>query len=117
MAEKIQLVAKLTDIEDLVSFMPLYQEGSVLALYLEMSEEVQQCINKIEVRLKEAFMEGEFMSYTWLEKIRWPGEQVDIYANETRRLAGGLVGYTREGLEQTVRLWFMIYFPDHILVA
>lgn len=78
--------------------MPLHLEGLALALYLEMNEKTQQCAKKIEARLKEAFMEGEFMSYVWLEKIRWSGEQIDVFANEIRRLVG-LAGYTGEGLE------------------
>lgn len=56
------------------------------------------------------------MSYVWLDKIRWPYEQIQVFANEIRRLAG-LADYTREGLEQTVRLQFMIGFPNCISVV
>lgn len=45
-------------VEHLVSFMLLYLEGSVLAPFLELNTEAQQCTE----RLNEAFMEGEFMS-------------------------------------------------------
>lgn len=62
-------------IEYLVSFMPLYVEGLELALYLEMNEEAQKCVEKIEARLKETFMEREFMFYIQLEKIKWCGNK------------------------------------------
>ena len=48
----------------------------------------------IEVRLKEAFMQGLFNS-----KIS--GESVDVYSNNIKRLAG-LAGYMGRGLNQTV---------------
>lgn len=55
--------------------MPLFLEGLALAVCLEMGEEAQQNMEKIEARLKEAFTEGAFVSYAWLRKARWTGEQ------------------------------------------
>ena len=67
--KKLKLVAKFQKISDLASFIPLFLEGDVFALYLDMSEEDQQDEKMIEVRLKEAYMEGPFEVYEKLKKI------------------------------------------------
>lgn len=114
--KKAKLVAKLKKIEDRASFLPLYLEGDALALYLEMSDADQADVGKIEARLKQAFTEGAFASYSRLGSLKWVGEQVDVYANEIRRLAG-LAGFTGEGLERIIKLTFVNGFPDQISVA
>ena len=113
--KKGRLVAKLMEIDDLASFIPLYLEGSALALYMEMSDAEQRDIDQIESRLKEAFAQGRFEAYGQLKVLTWRGEQVDVFANETRRLAG-LAGWTGEGLELAVKLAFITGFPDHVSV-
>ena len=40
--KKLKLVAKLQKISDSANFIPLFLEGDVLVLYLEMNEEDQQ---------------------------------------------------------------------------
>lgn len=111
--KKAKLVAKLMEIKDIASFIPLYLEGDAMALYLEMSEVDQLNADKIEGRLKEAFAQGSFEAYGKLKGLRWAGEQVDVYANEIRRLAG-LAGWKGEGLELAVKLAFITGFPDRI---
>lgn len=96
--KKAELVAKLMEIADLASFIPLYLEGDALASYLEMKESDQASAEKIKNRLKEAFTEGMFRAYGRLSCVRWTGEQVDAFANEIRRLAG-LAGWKGEGRE------------------
>lgn len=113
--KKTKLVAKLMEIKDLASFMPLYLEGDALALYLEMSETDQLDAGKIEDRLKEAFAQGRFEAYGRLIGLKWTGEQVDVYANEIRRLAG-LAGWKAEGLELSVKLAFITGFPDRMSI-
>ena len=61
--KKAQLVAKLLEIKDLARFILLYLERDALALYLEMREEDQTDVKKIENRLKEAFAQGRFEAY------------------------------------------------------
>ena len=114
--KKAKLVAKLKKIDDIASFVPLYLEGDALALYLEMSDTDQTDIKKIESRLLQAFTEGPFSAYDRLGKLRWTGEQVDVYANEIRRLAG-LAGFCGEGLERIIKLSFVNGFPDTVSVA
>ena len=113
--KKARLVAKLMEIKDVASFILLYLEGDAMALDLEMSEEDQTKVEKIENRLKEAFAEGRFEAYGRLKGLRWKGEQVDVFANEIRRLAG-LAGWKGEGLELAVKLAFITGFPDRVSV-
>ncbi len=64
--KKVKLVAKLQGISDVTSFMPLYLEGDVLALYLEMKDEDQLDAGKVEASMKEALWRGAFMAYSEL---------------------------------------------------
>ena len=111
--KKIQLVAKLQNITDLASFLPLYLEGEALALYLAMDSTDQLDIEEIEKRLKVAFSDYMSTAYAKLVKFRWSCEKVDVYANEIRRLAG-LAGFEEDGLENVVRLTFINGLPDSI---
>ena len=61
------------------------------------------------------FLEGAFEAYNKLRKVTWTGEPVDVYAAEIRRLAG-LVGYTGQSLEKTIKIAFVSGFPDCILM-
>ena len=108
-------MAKLQNITDLASFLPLYLEGEVLALYLEMDSTDQVDIEEIEKCLKVAFSDYMFTAYAKLVIFRWPGEKVDVYANEIRRLAG-LAGF-EDRLENVVRLTCINNLPDLISVS
>ena len=109
-------MAKLQNITDLASFLPLYLEGEVLALYLEMDSTDQVDIEEIEKCLKVAFSDDMFTAYAKLVTFRWSGEKVDVYANEIRRLVG-LAGFEEDGLENVVRLTFINGLPDLISVS
>lgn len=111
--KKAKLVAKLQGVKDLATFVPLFLEGDALALYLQLSEEEQSKIAIIEKKLLEAFTDGPFVAYGKLVKKRWEGEQVDVFANEIRRL-GGLAGFEGVGLDRLVTLTFVNGFPDSI---
>ena len=110
---KVKLVAKLQKISDLASFLPLYLEGDALALYLELSDAEQLNIDAIEKKLKEAFTDSAFVAFAKMSQKRWAGEQVDVYANELKRL-GGLAGFTGAGLNRLVMLSFVNGFPANI---
>ena len=111
--KKIELVAKLTKVEDEALFIPLYLEGGALAMYLEMSDTDQSSATAIKNKLKEAFCDNKFVSYSKLINYKWTGEPVDIFANELRRLSG-LAGFKGDAAEQVVRLAFVTGFPDDI---
>ncbi|XP_068224614.1 uncharacterized protein [Palaemon carinicauda] len=114
--KKVTLVAKLQRKVDLASFIPLYQEGDALALYMEMGDEDQECAAKIQEKLKVAFSDDPFSAFGKLVQLKWTGEPVDVHANEIRRLAG-LAKLDKVGLENVVKLTFVNGFPDNISVA
>lgn len=111
--QKVKLVAKLAGVTDLASFIPLYLDGSALAVYLEMDEKGQTNAMSIERRLREVYADGVYVAYAKVVGLKWSGESVDVFANEIRRLAG-LAGFTKEGLKCMIRLAFVTGFPDNI---
>lgn len=111
--KKIELVAKLTKVGDLASFIPLYLEDGALAVYLEMEEDGQKNAETIKEKLLEAFSDSMFVAYSKLVKMRWTGESVDVFANELRRLSG-LAGFKGDACERMVKLAFVHGFPDNI---
>ena len=110
---KVKLVARLKKITDLASFVPLYLEGDALALYLEMSETEQKCVDSIEKKLKTAYTDGLFTAYGKLTHYKWTGECIDVYASEIRKLAG-LAGFQGDGLKRVVKLQFVIGLPNEV---
>ena len=110
---KLELVAKLLKIEDVVTLIPMYLEGNVLVVYLEMGENDQADTESIEKRLQTVFLEGAFDAYNKLRKVTWTREPVNVYTAEIRWLAG-LVGYKGQSLKKTVKMAFVSSFPDRI---
>ena len=110
---KVKLVAKLQQVDDVSSFLPLFLEGDALALYLQLSEEQQSDVTVIERKLTEAFTDSAFKAFSKLTRKQWEGEPVDVYVNELKRL-GGLAGFTGVGLDRIVRLTFINGFPDRV---
>ena len=55
---KVELVAKLTGEKDLATLIPLYLEGSALALYLELAEEKRADAALLKKELLRAFSDG-----------------------------------------------------------
>ncbi len=111
--KKVKLIAKLKKITDEACFLSLYLEGDALSWYLEMRDMDQKYVGKIEAGLKSAFMEGPFVAYHRLGSLAWDGEQVNVFANEIRRLAG-LAGFTGDGLDRIIKSTFVNGFPDQI---
>ena len=67
---KLKLVAKLREIEDVAKLIPMYLEGHALAVYLELKKKKDQADAKsIQKRLKTAFSEGAFEAYNMQSKI------------------------------------------------
>ena len=101
--------------EDEARFLPLYLEGHALAIYLEMGETDRKDPAKIKNRLKEAFCDGPFVAHAKLSGMKWGGEEVDVFANEIRRLAG-LARFEGPYLEHIVKLTFINGLPDYMSV-
>ena len=112
---KVGLVAALKKIDDEAKFLPLYLEGHALAIYLEMDETDRKDPAKIKNHLKEAFCDGPFVAYAKLSSMKWGGEEVDVYANEIRRLAG-LARFEGPSLEHIVKLTFIKGLRDYMSV-
>ena len=112
---KVGLVAALKKIDDEAKFLPLYLEDHALAIYLEMDETDRKDPAKIKNHLKEAFCDGPFVAYAKLSSMKWGGEEVDVYANEIRRLAG-LARFEGPPLEHIVKLTFINGLPDYMSV-
>ena len=52
-------------------------------------------VEVINTKVQEAFSDGPYSAFAKLSSIKWTGQQVDVMANETRRLAG-LAGFTSD---------------------
>ena len=111
--QKVKLVARLQGVKDLATFLPLYLEGDALALFLQLSEQEQADAGVVERKLLSAFTDSPFVAYAKLAQRRWNGEQVDVFANELRRL-GGLSGLSGDGLDRVTKFAFVNGFPDNI---
>ncbi|GFS18866.1 Zf-CCHC domain containing protein [Elysia marginata] len=109
----VELVARLTKVTDLASFLPLYLEGNALAVYLEMGDKEKSDATVIKQKLIEAFTDSRFVAFSKLRSCKWTGKPVDVFANEIRRMARES-GLTGDGLEKVVKLTFDTGFPDHI---
>ena len=101
--KKVRLVAKLQQVDDVASLLPLYFDGDALALYKEMDADDQKQIEQIEAWLKEAFTDDAFAVYRKETMIRWAGERVDVYANKIRQLVG-MAWFKGDGLERLTKL-------------
>ncbi len=110
---KIELVAKLTKTKDLTCLIPMYLEGGALAVYLEMSSEVQEDIQKLKSGLLRAFADSPFTAFSKLKSSRWNGEPIDIYVTELRKLAREC-GFEGEALERVVRLALVTAVPEKV---
>ena len=106
-------MAKLQQVNDVASLLPLYLEGNALALDMEMEEDDLKQIEQIKAWLKEVFTDNAFAAYRKVTMIRWAGEHVDIYANKIRQLVG-LARFNGDELERLTKLTFIAGFPKTI---
>ena len=111
--QKVELVAKLTQVKNVAAFLPLYLEGSALAVYLELSDADKEDEGVIKRKLVEAFSDSRFVAFGKLKVASWTGEPVDVFANEIRRMARAS-GFVGVGLEEIVKLTFVTGFPENI---
>ena len=100
---KVELVAGLKKIEDEAKFLPLYLETD------------RKDPAKIKNRLKEAFCDRPFVAHAKLSSMKWGGEELDVFANEIRQLAG-LARFEGPYLEHIVKLTFINGLPDYMSV-
>ena len=85
---QLRLVARLQGLDDLAMVLPLFLDGAALAVYEQMDEAARNDITKIEDALITAFGLDRFQAFEEFRvRIRQPGEPVDVFMSELRRLA------------------------------
>jgi len=86
--KKLQLVAKLQNVTDLVSFLPLFMSGGAFAVYEGLDDKVKTDFVKLNSALRKAFSENRFDAYDQFVNRRLEvGESVDVYVADLKRLA------------------------------
>ena len=92
--EKAELVCALRGITRLEAVLPLRLTGGAFAVYQQLTAEDKADSGKIKFALKTAFAVDAFTAYElFVARRLQPGETVDVYLAELRRLAvpfGGL---------------------------
>lgn len=95
--DKFDLLVKLRDIKNVETVLPMFLEGSALAVYTELSEEEKTSAKSIREALLNAFSVNPFRAYEQFSKRVWRDEPVDVYMTELRKLAR-LAGITSDKL-------------------
>ena len=109
--KKAELVVRIKKIEDEAGFIPLHLEGTAFSVFEQMKEEDQQDAKAIKQRLREAFGQNKFAAYNAFRQRSWcPGEAVDAYMSDLRRLAG-LAGVESDEL---IRCAFICGLPEDV---
>lgn len=86
--KKLELVCKLQKVKDLESVIPLFLSGGAFAVYDGLSEDVKKNYVSLTQALQQAFSVNSFQAYElFIQKRLLPGESVDVYASELKRLA------------------------------
>lgn len=85
---QVALVAKLQNIDDLATVLPLFLDGAAMSVYEQMKEADKAEVEKIEGALKVAFCPDKFEAYEEFHtRTRRVGEPVEVFLSELRRLA------------------------------
>ena len=86
--KKIDLVARLHGIDSVVALIPLYLEGTAFTVYDQLEDHMKDDEAAIKKALRDAFGQNKFSAYDSLRQRSWtPGEPVDAYLADLRRLA------------------------------
>jgi hypothetical protein len=112
--EKLELVAKLQNIEQLQSFLPLFLSGSAFAVYKQLPKTDRDDYDKLKASLLLAFGVNSYAAYEQLQRrIYQDGETVDVYLSDIRRLVT-LMGQSNP--EPLLKCAFMAGLPVDISV-
>lgn len=110
--DKLELIAKLQKVEDLVSFLPLFLSGPAFAVYKQLDDSTKGNYTKLKEELLQAFSDNSFSAYEQLRtRTLVDGETVDVYLADLRRLVA-LIGQTEP--EPLLKCAFVAGLPDEI---
>lgn len=85
--DKLEFVAKLQKIEDLVSFVPLFLEKGAFAVFKSLSENEKSDYVLLKQALTRAFSSDKFQAYDqFVTRILKQNESVDVYVADLQRL-------------------------------
>ena len=97
--EKAELVCALRGITRLEAVLPLRLTGGAFAVYQQLTAEDKADSGKIKLALKTAFAVDAFTAYElFVARRLQPGETVDVYLAELRRLAVSFGGLPEKAL-------------------
>ena len=95
--DKFELLVKLKEITKEETVLPMFLEGSALAVYTELSTAQKEEAKTIKDALLSAFSVNLFSAYEQFSKRVWRDEPVDVYMTELRKLVR-LAGVTSDKL-------------------
>ena len=88
---KLELVAKLQNIDDKTAFVPLFLNGPAFALYEQLNDTVKKDYTKLKKELMTAFSMNCYSAYGLLrERVLEDGETVDVYLSDLKRLVSAI---------------------------
>ena len=97
--EKVELVCELRGIKGLHAVVPLRLTGGAFAVYQQLGESEKKKYEDIKKALTSAFAADRYEAYDQFERRRLrPGETVDVFVSELRRLAGLFGGMPDDSL-------------------
>ncbi|XP_043231549.1 uncharacterized protein LOC122386434 [Amphibalanus amphitrite] len=97
--DKVELVCQLRGIKGLHVVVPLRLTGGAFAVYQQLGEDEKKKYEDIKRALTSAFASDRFEAYDQFERRRLrPGETVDVFVSELRRLAGLFGGMPDDSL-------------------
>ena len=109
---KVEVVCKLRGMEnDLAVVIPLRLQGGAFAVYQQLSDSDKKDADKVKKILKQAFATDNFAAYDqFIGRKLGPGESVDVYLADLKRLAGLFGGVS----DSTLTCAFVSGLPEHV---
>lgn len=86
--KKLELVCKLQKVNVFSTVIPLFLSGGAFAVYDGLGEDVKSNYTSLTQALNQAFSANCFQAYEeFISRRLLPGESVDVYASDLKRLA------------------------------
>lgn len=110
--EKVELVCRLKSVTEIENVIPLRLTGGAFNVYQQLSEDDKRDASRIKAALCTAFAADKFTAYDqFVSRRLGPGESVDVFLSDLRRLAllfgglsdAGLICAFVAGLPESVR--------------